>query len=338
MKQIIKKCGCFFFMIAFSLLLQATPSCIIKQEFIFQDAPFASCHAATLTQTDSGALLCAWFGGTNEGANDVAIWLSVLNQEWSCPKKIALEKDIPSWNPVLFTMPNKEVILFYRAGRNPQQWSSLLKRSYDEGQSWTEAQMLPAGVIGPVKNKPLLLADGTLLCGSSIESWKLWGCWVDITSDAGHTWSKSTPINVNSQLFGIIQPTLFLTKDGVIKLLARSYQIGHICSAESYDGGKTWSAAQPIDLPNPNSGIDAVRLIDDRVALVYNHSKEDRFPLNVAISNDEGKTWEMKLVLEENPGEYSYPSIIQTKDEKIHIVYTWNRKKIKHVVVDPSLL
>jgi len=87
-------------------------------------------------------------------------------------KKIAEIEEIPCWNPVLFTMPSKEILLFYKAGRNPQQWSGLLKRSCDEGASWSEAECLPAGIIGPAKNKPLLLPDGTLLCGSSIESWR----------------------------------------------------------------------------------------------------------------------------------------------------------------------
>jgi predicted neuraminidase len=333
------KSYCCFFVFAFFLSLEATHPSIIKQEFIFTDPPFASCHASTLTQTSSGSILCAWFAGSEEGANDVAIWLSTLDQlGWSSPKKIGETTGVACWNPVLFTMPSKEVLLFYKVGRNPLQWSGFLKRSYDEGNHWSEAEGLPAGIIGPTKNKPLLLLNGALLCGSSIESWMRWGCWIDITYDMGRTWSKSSPINVDSQLFGIIQPTLFFGKDGTIKLLARSHQIGSICTAESYDQGKTWSSARPIALPNPNSAIDAVNILDGRVVLVYNHSKEDRYPLNTAISEDGGMTWKTEVILEDSPGEYSYPSIIQITDEKIHITYTWNRKYIKHVVLDPKLL
>lgn len=338
-----------FFIFAFVLSLEATHTSIIKQEFIFTDSTFPSCHASTLTQTSSGTILCAWFAGTEEGANDVAIWLSTFDEsKWSTPRKIAETNDIPCWNPVLFTMPSKEILLFYKAGKTPQQWSGLLKRSLDEGIHWSEAENLPAGVIGPAKNKPLLLSDGTLLCGSSIESWLRWGCWIDITSDSGLTWNKSSPINYPNKiptkcyfddvLFGIIQPTLFFGKEGAIKLLARSRQIGFICTAESHDQGKTWSAATPIDLPNPNSAIDAVNILDGRVALVYNHSKENRYPLNIATSKDGGLTWETEIVLEKDPGEYSYPSVIQTMDENIHITYTWNRKCIKHIVIDPKLL
>lgn len=336
--MILKGCLCLLFFMSF-FSLEATHASIIKQEFIFADPPFTSCHASTLTQTHSGAILCAWFAGSEEGANDVAIWSSSCEQgKWNVPKKIAEVAGIPCWNPVLFTLPSKEVLLFYKAGRNPQQWSGLLKRSFDEGAHWSESESLPAGIIGPVKNKPLLLPNGTLLCGSSIESWRRWGCWVDITDDRGHTWHKSSPINVDTQLFGIIQPALFFGKGGTLRLLARSHQIGFICAAESCDQGKTWSQAQPISLPNPNSAIDAVNIKGGRVVLVYNHSKEERYPLNIGVSEDGGLTWEMKVVLEEEPGEYSYPSIIQALDEKIHITYTWNRTHIKYVILDPKLL
>lgn len=342
--SVIKKYKYFFCVILFSLSLEATHSSVVKEEFIFAKTSFSSCHASTLTQTNSGSILCAWFAGTEEGATDVAIWLSTLDSQktnassWTSPRKIAETEGTPCWNPVLFTMPSKEVLLFYKAGPHPQMWSAILKRSLDEGNNWSDPENLPAGVIGPVKNKPLLLPNGTLLCGSSIESWKRWGCWIDITSDEGRNWSKSTPINVDSQLFGIIQPTLIFGKDQSIKMLARSHQVGSICTATSTDQGKTWSSAQPTSLPNPNSAIDAVNLIDGRILLVYNNSKEDRYPLNVAISKDTGETWKMEVVLEENPGEYSYPSVIQTLDGNIHITYTWNRERIKHVVLDPKLL
>lgn len=310
---------------------------ILKEEFLFRNPPFASCHASTIASTASGQLICAWFAGTEEGANDVAIWSSTLEKgKWSQPKKIAETKNVPCWNPVLFALPSKELLLFYKAGKNPQQWSGLLKRSYDDGISWSEAEALPAGILGPVKNKPLLLEDGTLLCGSSIESWMRWGCWVDITLDGGYTWEKSTPINDPSQLFGIIQPTLFFTQQQTIRLLARSHQIGFICASDSLDGGKTWSAARATTLPNPNSAIDAVNLADGRILLVYNHSKTERYPLNIALSEDGGESWKGQLTLEEKPGEYSYPSVIQTEDGKVHITYTWNRKNIKHVVLDPQ--
>lgn len=90
-------------------------------------------------------------------------------------------------------------------------------------------------------------------------------------------------------------------------------------------------------LPNPNSGIDAVMLRDGRALLVYNHTPRGRSPLNVALSSD-GKTWKSALVLENLPGEYSYPAVIQSRDGLVHITYTWHREKIRHVIVDPAKL
>lgn len=324
----------FFISVLLTLPLQAR----VTEEFVFQNPPFASCHASTLAETASGKLLCAYFAGSQEGAKDVGIWLSVrTSQGWSPPQLIAKDPEVPCWNPVLFDLPSGEILLFYKVGPNPMSWSGVLLRSKDEGASWFSAEPLPAGVIGPAKNKPILLKDGTLLCGSSIETWQRWGCWIDMTSDEGKTWAKSNPINLPHNLKGIIQPTLFFTPQGHLKLLARAYKTtGYICTATSQDDGKTWDVAHPTKLPNPNSGIDAVRLNDGQILLVYNHSQQQRTPLNLALSNDGGETWASVFVLEDIPGEFSYPSVIQTKDGKIHVSYTYNRTQIKHVALEPN--
>jgi predicted neuraminidase len=308
----------------------------IVEELVFENPPFASCHASTIAETSSGKLLCAYFAGTEEGAKDVGIWLSTRTTKgWGAPRLIAEDSAVPCWNPVLFTAPSGEILLFYKVGPRPSSWSGAIKRSHDEGHHWTKEELLPAGVLGPVKNKPLLLKDGTLLCGSSIETWRRWGCWIDLTKDGGKTWTKSSPINLKGDVFGIIQPTLFWGPSGKVCLLARSYDTGTICSAVSEDEGRTWTGAVPIDLPNPNAAIDAVRLEEGPIVLVYNSSTE-RTPLNLAISKDGGVKWEPSLVLEDTPGEYSYPSIIQTPDHRIHITYTYNRTHIKYVSLEPS--
>lgn len=317
------------------LWLEAMHPSVVKEEFIFSKAPFASCHASTITEAADGHLICAWFGGKEEGDASVKIWMSHFQESWNAPQEAASAKDFPCWNPVLFTLPSGEILLFYKAGRNPKEWSGFLKRSFDQGKSWSETELLPAGVIGPVRSKPLLLEDGTLVCGSSIESWQRWGCWIDLTTDGGKTWTKSNPINVKTQYFGIIQPTVFFSNEGQLRFLARSHQIGYVCTAASEDDGRTWSNAIPTTLPNPNSAIETVNLQDGRILLVYNDSKTERYPLNVAVSSDGGETWTMKVVLEEKKGEYSYPAMIETRDGLVHITYTWNREKIKHVVINP---
>lgn len=316
--------------------LSKRKSTIQEKQFIFHVPPFSSCHASTIAENKKSELVCAWFGGKKEGANDVAIWQSTFSKgEWSKPKKVAEAKGIPCWNPVLFTMPDGTMLLFYKVGKNPQQWSGYLKKSHDGAETWGEPILLPAGIIGPANNKPILFNE-ELLCGSSTESYQRWNCWIDRTSDEGNSWSKSGPINQKGDLFGIIQPTLFVTKKGSIKLLARSREGGFIFSSESFDGGQSWSEAQPTELPNPNSGIDAVKLDDGRLFLIYNHSASKRTPLNIAVSEDDGQSWKMAFTLEDQPGEYSYPSIIQTKDGLVHTTYTWARKHIRHLIIDPK--
>ena len=322
------------------MCLADSSGAIVRSGFIYKDAPFPSCHASTLVEVSPGIVLAAWFGGKEEGARDVAIWCSRFDgTAWGPVREAARAERVPCWNPVLFKTVDGETLLFYKAGESPRSWSGLVKRSRDGGVTWSDAELLPAGILGPIKNKPIQLEDGTLVCGSSVESWRAWACWVELTDDNGKTWSKHGPIEVPGKRYGLIQPTMFLTNAGHIRFLCRATRsIGKICLAESKDGGRTWSSARPIDLPNPDAGIDAVRLRDGRVALVYNHTPARRSPLNVALSEDDGDSWEQVLTLEDQPGEYSYPSVIQAQDGKLHIAYTWKRQRIKHVIVDPGRL
>lgn len=311
---------------------------IVKEEFIYTTAPFPSCHASTLVETETGHLLAAWFGGQEEGALDVGIWLSKWDgTTWSPPVEVARAEGVPCWNPVLTKLPDGEIILFYKAGPSPREWSGLLIRSEDHGATWSAPELLPAGILGPIKNKPIVNDDGTLICGSSVESWRAWACWIEITEDGGRSWSKFGPIAYPGEPYGIIQPTLFYDVQGHLRMLCRSTRrIGWVCSSTSTDDGKTWSPVQATDLPHPGSGIDAVGLKDGRVVLIYNHTKQGRSPLNAAVSEDGGDSWKMAVTLEDEPGEYSYPAVIQTREGLVHITYTWKRERIKHVILDPS--
>jgi predicted neuraminidase len=313
---------------------------VISKGFIYESASFPSCHASTIEETTDGALVSAWFGGTDEGNPDVGIWVSRLEQgSWTAPVEAATASGVPTWNPVLFQPAEGELLLFYKAGKSPQSWSGLVKRSRDNGKTWSEAELLPAGILGPIKNKPIQLDDGRIICGSSVESYRAWACWVEITADAGRTWSKHGPIDVKGEPYGIIQPTLFETGPGKLAMLCRSTRrIGKVCRATSDDNGVTWTRAETIDLIHPGSGIDAVRIKDGRVVLIYNHTGRGRTPINVGVSTDAGKTFANVIALETEPGEYSYPAVIQADDGKLHVTYTWKRKRIRYVVLDPDRL
>jgi predicted neuraminidase len=305
--------------------------------FIFEKAPFASCHASTIVETDAGRFLAAWFGGRAEGAADVKIWLSRYDgKTWSAPEMVAEEKGFPCWNPVLFLSRAGTLTLFYKAGPSPMTWSGYFKRSRDSGKTWGEAEQLPAGLLGPIKNKPIQLADATMLAPTSVESHRAWTSWVERSTDDGRTWRRVGPILVPGRPHGVIQPALLDVGERLILALCRSRGIGAICQAESSDNGETWSPAKPIDLPNPNSGIDAVRAADGTLYLIYNHTRLGRTPLNIARSTDRGRTWHMVATLEDQLGEFSYPAIIQARDGRLHATYTYNRRHIKHLVLDPG--
>ena len=308
-------------------------------EFIYNDNRIPSCHASTLVELKNGDILAAWFGGKDEGDKSVEIWLSRRSDgKWSMPVTMTDYPDQPTWNPVLFRDNSNKIWLFFKVGPSPREWTGAYRTSTDDGKTWSDITLLPAGLFGPIKNKPIQLANGDIVCGTSVEAYRVWTCWTEISSDEGKNWRIGGPITVPEQPFGVIQPTLWEYEPGKLKMLMRSRRnIGYVVESHSEDGGYTWSPGKAVkSLPNPNAGIDAIRMKDGTIALVYNHTPNSRSPLNIAFSKDNGVTWGEPYVLEDQPGEYSYPAIIQSKDGKLHITYTWKREKVKYVVIDPK--
>jgi predicted neuraminidase len=305
----------------------------LSTRFIFDSAPFASCHASTISETGPGEFLAAWFGGSREGAPDVSIWgASFGDGRWSAPEVLADEPDVPCWNPVLFATADGRVHLYYKAGPNPQSWSGF-RRVRGPGGEWSEPEIMPAGILGPVKNKPIVLPSGRIVSGTSVESYRAWAAWAELSDDGGRSWRRRGPIAVPGEPRGVIQPALFETPSGAIRMLLRSARIGRICEAVSHDEGETWSAARPTSMPNPNSGIDAVRLRDGRVVLCHNPVERGRTPLVLSTSDDGGETFREAVVLESEPGEYSYPALIEASTGEVHVTYTWRRERIAHAAV-----
>ncbi len=313
---------------------------IIKTEFIYRsgEVEFPGCHASTIVEIRDG-LVAAWFGGTEERNPDVGIWVSTFkNGVWSTPVEVAngiqhKTKRYPCWNPVLYNN-GKEILLFYKVGPSPSAWWGELIVSHDNAKTWGNSSRLPEDIYGPVKNKPLLLKNGELLCPSSTEN-DGWRVHMEVTSDFGNSWERTSAINKKDT--AVIQPTLLSFPEGRIEMLCRS-RVSKILSSWSEDNGRTWTSFKLTELPNPNSGIDAVSLKDGRQLVVYNHLANGRNILNVAIS-DNGKEWKAAVLLEKDENrnsEFSYPAVIQSNDGLVHITYTWNRKLIKHIIIDPS--
>jgi len=318
----------------------------IKEELILINPPFKECHASTIAEVSQGKLVAAWFGGTQERAKDVEIWMSRLeNGKWNKPVSVAngIINDTlryPCWNPVLFKDKNDTLHLFYKVGPNPREWWGMEIVSVDNGETWSKPQRLPDGILGPIKNKPVQLADGVILSPSSTEANNgKWKAHIERSANGGTSW-ELIPIDT-AGAFDVIQPSVLHYKDGRLQVVCRSKQ-GHIIQAWSDDEGKTWGKLTPLALFNPNSGIDAVTLKNGIQLIVYNPQtpgKEwfnGRAKLNVAVSED-GLLWKDIVILENGTSqEYSYPAVIQTQDGKVHITYTYDRKNIKHVVLEQA--
>ncbi len=311
-----------------------------EEIFSVENRPTDNCHASTLLAVKDG-ILAAWFGGTKEGKSDVGILYSRrINGEWTSPVMLPRTQDKPHWNPVLFRMPNGKIWLFYKIGRPISSWRTYCRISLDEGKTFGEEFELIKGDIGgrgPVKNKPILLSNGTVLAPASIEPGYFyertennWICFVDHTDDNGKIWTRSEAIPKPDGL-SVIQPTLWEHMTGHVHMFVRS-DGGFIYRSDSKDFGKTWCELYPTEIPNNNSGIDCVMNPNGVLALVYNPVSSYTFeslrtPLQVIFSKDNGKTWGDPVILHSGAGEFSYPSIIYNKD-RFCICYTGDRKTI----------
>lgn len=309
--------------------------------FFEQDKFFAECHASTIVHLKNGQLMSAWFGGKKEGTDDVAIWLTQgVPGNWSTPVKVAKIREDAHWNPVLFQAPSGTIFLYFKVGKKIPSWETWFITSDDDGKTWSTPKELVAGDKGgrgPVKNKPILLANGTWVSGASHEEGN-WDAFADVSTDNGKTWTASPYIKLDRTTLkgkGVIQPTLWESAPGKVHMLLRSSD-GAIYRSDSEDGAKTWNAAYKFGLPNPNSGIDLTRLPDGTLVMAYNPDTANwgsRSPLSLIISFDNGKTWPKILDIDsgDKKDEFSYPAVISYGDT-IAVAYTWNRKKIAYWV------
>ncbi len=312
---------------------------VLSDDFIFRKTPHAMSHASTIAAS-GGGLVAAWFSGSLEARPDVVICVSLNDGGgWSAPMEVANGEQADGsryacWNPVLFQPLSGPLLLFYKVGNNPRTWWGMCIRSDDGGRTWSNPERLPAGILGPIKNKPVQLANGDLLSPSSVES-DGWRVHLERRAARSETWDRIGPINDGKRVVAI-QPSILTHSDGGLQLLCRTKQ-GRIAECWSGDGGGTWGEMRLTSLPNPNSGTDAVSLADGRQLLVYNRSSRRRSHLTIALSRD-GRAWRDVLVLERGLGEYSYPAVIQTPDGLVHLTYSWNLSRIRHLVVDPDRL
>lgn len=326
-----------------------------KKEFIIEEErEFDSAHASTLIWLKNKTVISAWFGGSWEKGADVAIWMAKRKDGlWSKPKKVADARGVAMWNPVLFLKGDGTIILYYKVGAQILNWTTWVIESLDDGETWSVPRELVQGDSiggrGPVKNKPIRTANGTILAPASLEG-ETWDSFVDISHDDGMTWEMSGMVPVRRASYdkqaidfpyekhrcfgkGIIQPTLWQDNRGDIHMLLRSTS-SKVFRSDSTDGGYTWSLAYATGLPNNNSGLDLVKVPSGILVLAYNptenlpnYYKGPRTPLILSYSRDNGETWKDLITLEDAPGSYAYPAII-CKDKELLVTYTWKRERI----------
>ena len=321
-------------------LAAAEPLPLARPEVVLSDGFGPECHASTLTKLPGGTLVAAWFAGTREGADDVVIRgarRDPATMTWSKPATIAAHPGTPCWNPVLVPTADGSLWLFYKVAKRIPDWEGWVRRSGDGGATWSEARRLPAGFLGPIRARPLTLADGSLLCGSSTESAGLGHPWrahfercarpADPTEVSA--WSKSAP-GPGEPPFNAIQPTLVQLDDGTIAAYARTRE-GVVATTRSADGGRSWSALTATVWPNPNAGLEVVALSPGNVGLVLNHGR-NRLTLDLAIGAPDGRTAATVHRLDAvAKGEVSYPSArVETTGGRrtLQVCYTRGRREI----------
>ena len=266
------------------------------------------------------------------------------------------------WNPVLFQMPTGELWLFFKIGANVADWTGWIAKSNDGGRTWSDKEALPKDFLGPVKNKPEIV-NGRLICPTSTEGKGGWKFHVEILDLKTNEWKyvnipREEAVLTNDMVpvkpvdgkmpeiilkegaakrpIDCIQPSILRHKDGRLQLVGRTRN-ARLASTFSSDGGDTWTPVTLLDVPQNQSGTDAVTLKDGRHVLIYNNvytlpgtPKGSRTPCSLAISDD-GLHWTHLLTLEDSPiGQYSYPSVIQGKDGSLHCIYTWRRQRIAY--------
>ncbi len=311
---------------------------VFEREEIF--APGASgsqCHAATLCELADGELMAAWYAGTHEKARDVAIFAArkPTGAAWTPPCVLADTPGFSEGNPVLHRDAAGTLQLYYVTMRGDRWDTCQVKRqdSLDGGRTWGRPALLRAEEGWMTSNKPLTLADGTTL----LPLYEEHGAAFTLRIDDQGAWQRS---NLVETPHGVIQPALAPLDDEQILMFLRSYEPsnGAIWQSVSDDDGRTWAAPVRTDLPNPNTRVDLQTLPSGALALAFNNTPRGRSPLALALSDDQGRTWSIRVDIETGDGEFSYPALYRTADGLCHLAYTHRRVNIVHVAFDEEWL
>lgn len=335
----------------------------IKHDFINSGAVGAMVHVGSICEMTDEQLAAVWYGGTREGAKDVAIFFSTklpgINTSWSNPRVI-VDRDLATrelkryirkvGNPVLFSGSGKQLWLIY-VSITVGGWSGSslnLKTSQDGGDTWTESQRLTLSpffnISELVKGRPLQLKTMGERMNQDHFAVPIYHeflgnfpeiLWISFFKDSSRiVYEKSRMAGGKS----FIQPSIAALDTHIATAFYRSVSTDkRIAAATTEDCGQNWTAPDYLDLPNPDSAVDALPLPENCILLAFNDSRNSREIMQLALSKDGGQNWTRIHTLENSPNEeFSYPFMIRGRNGLIHVVYTWKRKRIKHLVFNEA--
>jgi predicted neuraminidase len=321
--------------------MQVMSKPIFESRLVYENIPGApGAHGSTICQLASGRLMASWYAGAHEGHKNVAIYGAYRRGDgpWSAPFVLEKCPNLSEGNPVLHSHPDGRVTLFWVTMYGDGWKTCKIKMRTSDGREgerlWGKERLYEDELGYMTRHKALVMSNGEILLPLYDE--REWASFFAWSADDGETWQRGDLLRSEP---GNIQPTVVEIADGhLVSLFRPEVKESHLWRAESKDYGRTWTALEPIDVPNPNSGSDMVRLRSGAIALVNNHAGRGRTPLSLYLSEDDARTFPIRKDLETEPGEYSYPAIIEDAEGLMQITYTYLRETIKHVTVSEDWL
>ncbi len=319
-------------------------------------------HPASITQLENGDLYIAYYGGEFEYSDETAVYGSRRQKRelmerlggnqpgtgtlrsvdimdtWSPPEAIAATPFRGVGNPVVWQAPDGRVWLFYNNQYGPT-WSHAVvkaKISEDGAHTWSDSFIIADEKGSMVRGQPIVLNDGDYLLPLYHETGADRQHVGDDTASyflrynpETREWTETNRIKSPT---GNLQAQVVQTTDNDLFCFLRRgggyepTEEGWMLRAASNDGGHTWSDAEPTEFPNPNSAVELIKLHNGNLLLVYNDNMNDRTPLAVAVSTDNGETWPHKRIIAGGDNTHAYPYAIQGDNDKIYLIYTTNSR------------